>query len=148
MSLWDYLRRAASAWFMGFFPLFEIYLAVPAAIALGLDYVSAVVWSVLGNFSAVPLIVFFHGQLMRIESLRRWLEQRRSPRWQRAMDRYGAWFVLLMTPVLGVWAMAAMAQAAGMKRARLLSASLVSIALYATVLAVGIALGGRALTPH
>ncbi|MDQ3399149.1 MAG: small multi-drug export protein [Deinococcota bacterium] len=146
MSLWDYLVRAASAWFMGFFPLLEIYLAVPAAIALGLDYVSAVVWSVLGNFSVVPLVIFFYGQLMRVEPLRRWLERRNTARWQRAMDRYGAWFVLLMTPLLGVWAMAAMAQAAGMSRVRLLTSSLTSITVYAVAIAVGIALGVDVLT--
>lgn len=39
----EYLARAAAAWFVGFFPLAEIYVAVPAAMAAGLDDVSVVV---------------------------------------------------------------------------------------------------------
>jgi len=127
-----------SAWFIGFFPFFEIYVAVPAAIALGLDYVSAVAWSVFGNFSVVPLVIFFYDGLKRFTPLRRWLEPRPAERWQRAMDRYGAWFALLMTPVLGVWAMRAMAIAAGIRRSIILIASFLSITLYAVVVALGI----------
>jgi hypothetical protein len=37
----DYAAKGATAWFLGLFPLFEIYLAVPAAVAMELDYVSA-----------------------------------------------------------------------------------------------------------
>ncbi|MEO1165549.1 MAG: hypothetical protein AAFV98_17320 [Chloroflexota bacterium] len=33
----EYIGKAFSAWFLGFFPLAEIYIAVPGAIALGLD---------------------------------------------------------------------------------------------------------------
>jgi len=44
----EYIAKAFAAWFIGFFPYFEIYVAVPAAIAMGLDYFSAVTWSVFG----------------------------------------------------------------------------------------------------
>ena len=49
----DYVARAASAWFLGFFPFVEIYVAVPTAFAFGLDPSSAVVWPVLGNVTPV-----------------------------------------------------------------------------------------------
>lgn len=145
MNLLEYLGRAASAWFMGFFPLFEIYLAVPAALAMNLDVVSAVFWSALGNFSVVPLVIAFHAQLTRVAYLRRFLEWRGSKRWQRAFTRYGALFILVMTPVLGVWAMTALARTAGIARSTLLLASLTSITLYAVVIAAGIGFGVSAL---
>ncbi len=117
----DYVVRAATAWFLGFFPYFEIYVTVPAAIALRLDYFSAVFWSSLGNFAAVPVILIFYKQLMRINRLRNWLEKRTaSERYRKNLDRYGVPFVLLMTPIVGVWVMAAMAKAAGMNEAKLL----------------------------
>ncbi len=137
----DYAARAASAWFLGFFPFFEIYVAVPAAVALGLDPVSAVVWPVLGNVTPVFLIVFGYDQLMRVERLRRWLHDRRSARFERWIDRYGAPFVLLATPWIGVWAVAATAQALGMQRGILVGFSVVSITVYAIVIAAGLALG-------
>jgi uncharacterized membrane protein len=140
-SFFDYSARAASAWFLGFFPFFEIYVAVPAAFGLGLDPVSAVVWPVLGNVTPVFLIVLGYERLMRIERVRRWLDGRRSARFERWIDRYGAPFVLLVTPWIGVWAVAATAQALGMRRAILMSFSIVSITVYAIVIAAGLAFG-------
>jgi len=141
LQLVDYAARAASAWFLGFFPFFEIYVAVPAAFALGLDPVSAVVWPVLGNVTPVFLIVFGYEQLLRVERLRGWLQGRRSARFERWIERYGAPFVLLVTPWIGVWAVAATAQALGMQRATLVGYSVVSIGVYAILIAVGIVFG-------
>ena len=141
LPLLDYAARAASAWFLGFFPFFEIYVAVPAAFAFGLDPVSAVVWPVLGNVTPVFLIVFGYERLMRVERLRSWLLGRRSVRFERWIDRYGAPFVLLVTPWIGVWAVAATAQALGMQRATLVGYSLVSISVYAILISVGIVFG-------
>ncbi|MEX2503106.1 MAG: small multi-drug export protein [Trueperaceae bacterium] len=137
----DYLARASSAWLLGFFPFLEIYAAVPAAFALGLDPVSAVVWPVLGNVAPVLLIVFAYERLLRIERLRSWLLGRRSARFERWTRRYGGWFVLLVTPWIGVWAVAATAMALGMPRGPLLAYSVLSIVLYAVLIAVGIVIG-------
>ena len=137
----DYSARAASAWFLGFLPFLEIYVAVPAAFGLGLDPISAVVWPVLGNVTPVFIIVFGYEQLMRFERVRRWLDGRRSARFERWINRYGAPFVLLVTPWIGVWAVAATAQALGMQRATLVGFSVVSITVYAIVIAVGLVVG-------
>jgi hypothetical protein len=114
---------------------------VPAAFGLGLDPVSAVVWPVLGNVTPVFLIVFAYEQLVRVERLRGWLQGRRSARFERWIERYGAPFVLLVTPWIGVWAVAATAQALGMQRATLVGYSVVSITAYAILIAVGIVFG-------
>ncbi len=140
MSL-DYFAKAASAWFLGFFPFFEIYVAVPAAIAMGLDTVSAIVWPAFGNYLPVPLIVFFYARLRKLPRVGPWLERRASSRAKRLLDRYGAWLILLATPWIGVWAVAATVQALGMDRNKLLVYSLVSIVLYAVALALLIQLG-------
>ncbi len=126
---------------MGFFPFFEIYVAVPAAFALGLDAVSAVVWPVLGNVTPVFLIVFGYEQLMRIEGVRRWLQGRRSERFERWIGRYGAPFVLLVTPWIGVWAVAVTAMALGMNRTTLWVYASVSITAYAIAIAAAITFG-------
>lgn len=139
--LLDYAARAASAWFLGFFPFFEIYVAVPAAFGLGLDPLSAVVWPVLGNVTPVLLIVLGYERLMRVERVRAWLLGRRSARFERWIDRYGAPFVLLVTPWIGAWAVAVTAQALGMQRAALVGFSTVSITVYAIAISVGLAFG-------
>jgi uncharacterized membrane protein len=137
----DYPVRAASAWFLGFFPFFEIYVAVPAAFGLGLDPVSAVVWPVLGNVTPLFVIAYGYERLTRIDRVRRWLQGRRSARLERWVDSYGAPFVLLVTPWIGVWAVAATAKALGMRQAALAAYSAISITAYALVIAAAIALG-------
>ena len=148
MGLVEYIVGALTAWFIGFVPFLEIYLAVPVAIAAGLDYFSAVFWPVLGNFAPVLLIIFAHDQLMRIEWLRRWLTGRRSERFQRAVNRYGGWAIVFITPWVGIWVVAATAQALGMKRSVLIGFSLASIVLYAVSIAVAVVLGIEAFSAN
>lgn len=142
----EYVGKAALAWLVGFAPFLEIYLAVPAAIASGLDYFSAVFWSVLGNFTPVLLISFVHDRLMRVERVKRWLTGKRSERFQRWLDRYGGWAIILITPWVGIWVVAATAQALGMKRGVLIGFSLASIVLYAVLIAFAVAIGIEAFT--
>lgn len=141
MGIIEYIGKAATAWFLGFFPFFEIYLAVPAAIALGLDYFSAILWPVLGNFAPVLLIIFSYERLMKIERLRRWMEGRSSERFERWINRYGSVAIVLITPWVGIWVVAATARALGMHPRPLLIYSFISIALYAGIIAGGIYLG-------
>ena len=144
----DYIIKAATAWFLGFFPFFEIYAAVPAAIAMGLDYTSAVFWTVLGNYLPVPLIVFFYGRLLKLRRIGPWLEKLASPRAKGLLDRHGPWFILLATPWLGVWAVAVTAMALGVDQRNLLLFSFISISLYAVALAGLIAIGIQIVQPE
>lgn len=146
MDIIEYIGRAAIAVLVGFVPFLEIYLAVPAAIAAGLDYFSAVFWSVLGNFLPVLLLIFAHDRLMRIERLKNWLTGSRSERFQNAVNRYGGWGIIVITPWVGIWIVAATAQALGMKRSVLIGFSLASIIIYAVLIAVAVALGIEAFT--
>lgn len=137
----EYIIKAATAWFLGFFPLFEIYFAVPAAIAMGLDYPSAVFWPVLGNFLAVPVVLGFYDQLRRFDRVEQWFERRKQSRFAPMLDRYGAVIVLAGTPWTGVWAMAAIAGASGMSNLKLLITSGVSIVVYGIAIAAIVGLG-------
>jgi uncharacterized membrane protein len=134
--LGDYVVGAAAAWFVGFFPLAEIYVAVPAAMAAGLDDVSAVIWPVLGNFTPVILIQLLDSWLMGFGRIRNWFARLYSGRFQRWIDRYGTWFIVLITPWIGVWAIAVTAKALGLRASRLLPATFVSILLYAIALVI------------
>jgi uncharacterized membrane protein len=138
----EYAAKAAAAWFLGFFPFAEIYVAVPAAVVMGLDPLSAVVWPVLGNWLPVPLILFAYEKVLRVPGLRRWLSpERRSARFERLVERHGNWLVLVITPWIGIWVVAATARVAGMKPGPLLAYSFLSVLVYAVVIVVGIGLG-------
>ena len=134
MDLIDYIVRAATAWFVGFFPLAEIYVAIPAALATGLDPASVVFWSVFGNFTPLLLIHFFYERMMQNERIRGWLQRLYSPKFKENVDKHGVWFVLLATPWTGVWAMGVTAKLLGMNVRTLLWSSFASILVYGIVL--------------
>jgi uncharacterized membrane protein len=141
LNLINYVAAAALAWFIGFAPLFEIYVAIPVALAAGLDPVSATVWSALGNI--VPLFVIDLGyeRLRRIERVDRWLAKMRRERVERWLDRYGVVLVFIATPLLGVWTMALAAKGLGMASRPFLIASVVSVFVYAALITTAILLG-------
>jgi uncharacterized membrane protein len=141
MEVMDYVIRAANAWFLGFFPLAEIYIAIPVAMATGLDPASVFFWSVFGNFTPLVCIHFFHNQLIRAERINRWLARLNSPKFKQNMDRHGIWFVLVATPWTGVWAMGVTAKLLGMDGRKLLWSSLASIVIYGAVLVMMIEMG-------
>ena len=134
--MFDYLAKAAAAWFVGFFPLAEIYVAVPAAVISGLDDVSVIVWTVFGNYTPIILITFFYQWLLSFKRINGWLSGLASPRTQQFVDRWGVWFVLFFTPWTGVWVMAATAKAMGMQNRRFLPAAFVSIFLNAVLILI------------
>lgn len=133
MPLTDYLLKAGWVWFMGFFPLFEIYIAIPAGIASGLGIGSVLLWAILGNFTPILLISVCYGQLRKIPSIRQWLDNLVSERIKIQVNRYGTWFVLLITPWVGVWVMSVTAKTLGMETKRFLLASFISITVYALI---------------
>ncbi|MCU0466843.1 MAG: small multi-drug export protein [Anaerolineae bacterium] len=145
MGAFDYAARAFTAWFTGFFPLAEIYVAVPAAVAIGLDDLSVLFWTVTGNFTPIVLIHYGYEAMMKNERLRGWLQKLVSEKVKTQFDRWGTWFVLLVTPWTGVWVMGVTAKALGIPAGRLMWASLVSITVYAAVILWGLRAGAAAL---
>lgn len=144
MLIAQYMTKALATWSVGFFPYAEVYAAVAAGMAMQLDVVSSVVWGVFGNFTPVPLMLWSYGRLMRIPQLRAWLlriEKRGGQRVKRAFDRYGAWFLILMTPILGSWTIAVVTPIIGIHPRRILLFSFIGITLYGVLTAVAIASG-------
>jgi hypothetical protein len=109
--------------------------------ALGLDPLSSVLWSVLGNFTPVLLVELLYEQLRCHPRFGIWLQRLRSDRVRRDLDPWGRWFVFLVTPWTGVWVMVVTIKALGMQRCRLLATTFVSISLYAVGIAALIQLG-------
>ena len=141
MSAVEYVAAAALAWFVGFLPLFEIYVAIPVGLAAGLDPMSATVWSALGNILPLYLVDLGYEWLRRHERIDRWLSRLRRERVERILDRYGWLAVIVATPLLGVWTMALAAKALGMATRPFLIASTVSVFVYAVLITASIMLG-------
>ncbi|MBA2663218.1 MAG: small multi-drug export protein [Bradymonadaceae bacterium] len=141
----EYLAKALATWLIAFFPLAEIYVAVPSAMAMGLDPLSAVAWSVFGNYVPVFVVYVAYSQILRIPRFGPWLERRASATVRDRLDRHGFWFVVLITPWIGVWIVALVVRLFGMDARRFFLSSFISIALYAIVIAAAISLGLEAL---
>lgn len=143
----DYFVAAATSWLVGFVPMLEIYIAVPVAVAMGLDYVSAVFWPSFGNFVPILLIALAFEQIRRIPRIGAWIERRASTRFQGMVNKHGAWFIVLVTPLIGSWAVAVTGVLLGIDRRQLIVFSAISILLYAIVivalLAIGFDIGGQ-----
>ena len=99
----EYISKVFLVCFLGFFPASEIYVAIPSGIALGLDYCSTVVWSIVGSYSAVLLIHYGYERFSQMPQVKKWLDRFSSQRFRNWIDIYGIGFVLLITPLFGVW---------------------------------------------
>ncbi|MDB9524790.1 small multi-drug export protein [Oscillatoria sp. CS-180] len=144
MLFFQYLTKAFTTWSVGFFPYFEVYTAVATGIALRLDPISSVIWSVFGNFTPIPLFLWGYGYLKKIPQIRAWiskLEKRGGKRVKHAFDRYGVWFLVLMTSIIGSWTIAVVTPLMGVQPKRIMFFSFVGIALYAVATAVAITSG-------
>lgn len=144
MLIAQYMTKALTTWSIGFFPYAEVYVAVAAGMAMKLDAASSVVWGVFGNFTPIPLLLWGYSSLMRIPQLRAWLlqmEKRSGQSVKHAFNRYGTWFLILMTPILGSWTIAIVAPLIGIHPRRILLFSFIGITLYGVLTAVAIASG-------
>ena len=139
--MFEYLYKIATVWFLGFFPAFEIYVAVPAGIALGLDSFSVLFFSVFGNFTPVLFIEYGHRWLMRFEWMRARMNKPVSEKLERYVNKYGIWYILLATPWTGVWLMGISVKALNINRKIFFRAALCSIFLHGAVILVFIKMG-------
>ncbi|MDQ0351907.1 putative membrane protein [Alkalibacillus filiformis] len=137
----EYIWLSLAAWFMGFFPFLEIYLAIPAAMAMGLDVVSAILWSSFGNFLAIPIIVLFYDQLSKIKKINKYFIKLSQSKFSHRISKNGFTFILIATPVVGAWAVAVIGKFVGMEKGKLIVSSAISIGLYGVILGVLTELG-------
>jgi hypothetical protein len=139
-----YWGAAAATWWIGFFPLAELYIAVPAGVALGLDYPSAVLWTLFGNYAPILVIRLAFDRMMRHASIGQFLQnkvaRRVSSRWRERLERNPLW-LLLLTPLAGVWATAVACEAARLKPVAYLLWTFLSILIFSMATAVLLKLG-------
>lgn len=136
----EYIIKALTAWFLGFFPYFEIYLAVPAAVIMGLDSFSAIFWTVLGNYLAVPIIDLFFKQITKVRFIKKWFEKqeksKRDSKFHKYIEKSGVIALLLLTPWIGIWFATLAAKTVGMTRRNIYLFTFISIFSYAVVILV------------
>ena len=132
-------------------PIGEELVSIPLGVGLGLDPALVAVVSVVFNMlPALVISVLFRraeqgtGVLrvmlrMRPDPVRsavRWMLRRRSQRLLQALDRWGVWGVLIVTPWAGVYVTTLTLEVAGMRRGRLLASIAASLIIHAAIVTV------------
>lgn len=136
MEIIKYIGAAFSTWFVGFFPYFEIYIAVPAGFAAGLNWFDAFFWASLGNWMVIPFVDICYEWLMRFKFMKKITEKSLNGKWQDRIEKHGAWFILLLTPLAGVWTIGVIAKALKFNRAKLLIYSATSVGVTGLIIAI------------
>ena len=132
-------------------PIGEELVSIPLGVGLGLEPAMVAVVSVV--FNMLPALVI-SGLFRRAErgtrvlrmmlrlrpepvrSAVRWMLRRRSQRLLRALDRWGVWGVLVVTPWAGVYVTTLTLEVAGMRRSRLLGSVAASLVIHAVIVAL------------
>lgn len=137
----EYISLSLTAWFMGFFPLFEIYLAIPSTMALGLDMVSSVVWSGLGTFIAIPFIVYFFEFLARFQPINNFFQKLAQSKYSEQIRGKSFFFILVATPIIGTWTIGVVGKIVDVEKRSLFVASAISITIYGILIGLFTQLG-------
>lgn len=141
--------RSASVVGLGFFPLAEGNVAVPVALALGMNPATAVLLSVLGTTTQTLLVRALAGWILAFPRVAAWWERRLAGRVGRLFAWKGiTWVVLIGIPWLGGLPTALGARLAGMSAPRYVGWAISGLVLHASVLALLICLGLRAVGKH
>ncbi len=141
--------RTASVIGLGFLPIAEGNVAVPVALALGINPVPAVLLSVLGTTTQTLLVRGLAGWLLSLPRVEAWWERRLTGRTGRLFQWKGVtWVILVGIPWLGGVPTALGAQLAGMGMARYARWAVGGLVLHASILALLIRLGLRAAGKH
>ena len=136
MDLLKYITVAATTWFLGFIPHFELYLAVPVGISAGLGWFNAFLWASLGNWMVIPFIDFFYTWLMKFKFMKKISEKSLSGKWQKRIEKNGVFIILFLTPVTGVWAIGVIAKALKINRKQLWLYSGISVGITGFIIAI------------
>jgi uncharacterized membrane protein len=139
----EYLTKAWATFLIGFVTVAEIYVAVPAGMAMGLDPISAVAWSVAGNWAPIPLLHLMYDQLRTVPRLGKSLERLSSERARERVERGGLWFYLLITPMIGTWAIGVTVKVLKVPATKFIVPSFISVLIFGIVIAAALAMGIR-----
>lgn len=135
------LIKVLTVAFLGFFPLFEVFVAIPAGVGMGLNYLGVFLASVAGNFLPVFFIELAYEKMSHFRGFYKWLNREPSEGLQNNLNRYGFWYILFITPWTGVWLMAIAARLLKMPRKVLWWGTLSSLIIYGLAILALIQLG-------
>ncbi|PZC46615.1 MAG: putative small multi-drug export protein [Chloroflexi bacterium] len=134
--MYQYLIVAATA----ASPIGELVIAIPVGLALSLSPFWVALTAIVFNMLPVLAISFMFSRAEGSQGPLRWLTRFRKDRVARVVGRYGLPGVLVLTPLLGTWAVTATLEAVGVSRIRILGTMLLSLLVYSAIL-----LGGNQL---
>lgn len=143
MDLIDYVLAVIITWFVGFFPYFETYVAIPLGYSLGLNWFNSFIWASLGDWMAIPFIDFVYNYLLRFEFIRKNIDKSLSSKWKKHIDRYGVWFILVITPIAGSWTIGLMGKSLKYDKTKLYLYTGISIAITGLITILLIEMGKK-----
>jgi len=141
IELIKYIGAALSTWFVGFFPYFEIYIAIPAGFAAGLNWFDAFLWASLGNWMVIPFIDLFYQWLLRFNFMKKIIDRNQNEKWKKRIENHGVWFILFLTPLAGFWTIGVIAKALKYNRTKLWLYSAISVGVTGLIIALSIEFG-------
>jgi len=115
----DYGVKAAITFGIAFFPYLGLYISIPAAYIMGMDTISALLWSILGYFAAVPFVDLFIEKLMKFSRFRALVERSQNSRISLYYRRHADWTLAFLGPIIGIWVAPLLGRLAGLRRSKL-----------------------------
>ncbi len=104
---------------IAFFPYLGIYVAIPTAYIMGMDTISALVWSASGYYAAVPFVDIFVEKLMKLSRFKNLVERSQRSRVSLYYSRHADWTLALLGPVIGIWVAPLIGRLAGLRRRKI-----------------------------
>lgn len=137
----EYFKDCFIVWLIGFMPMLGIYIAIPVGLFMELDPFSTMACAVFGTYLPIPLIVILFERLNRFEKIKRFLLRFYSSKFTARINKYGMWFLVLVSPVIGAWTVSITGVLLRMDSKKLLFYTLMGMILYAVVITVLIHFG-------
>jgi len=122
----DCLSVAATA----MIPISEIFGSVPLGLVLGLDPVSIVLSSTVGNLTVALILEVFYKALRRVPRIRVGMERAEAGKIAARLRRSGYAVLWLFTPLIGIYLSTVIARGLGMPFARTFPVMWISVCAY------------------
>lgn len=139
--MFEYFKDCFIVWFIGFAPLLGIYLAIPVGFLLKLDPFSIALFSIIGTYLPIPLIIILFDRLNSIPFFRKLIMRFYSPKITNILNRHGMFFIMLTVPFLGAWTVSIGGRLLHLDARRLAVYTLLGMCLFGIVLTLLIQFG-------
>lgn len=81
-------------------------------------------------------MLFFYQLLAKSERIKKWLDKLANSKYKYRIEKQGPLVVVLLTPIIGSWAVAVIANGIGMNKLKLFISAGASILIYGIIIAV------------